>query len=125
MDFSICDVIRVGFERDVFIIRKADENAIKNMIGNRIEKVLDVSYVFQDIRNIPNGLEISEEKNWGEQYMKFRAPSPIYIIAMEKMVLKNIWISNKVPSVVSGLLEENKALVNVLSTDDMWYGVTY
>lgn len=77
MDFSICDVIRAAFERGVCIIRKADENAIKNMIGNRIEKVLDVSYAFQDIRNIPNGLEISEEKNWGTAHEVLDV-TPIY-----------------------------------------------
>ena len=67
MDFSIFDAKRAGFEKVVFIIKKENEADFKEAIGNRIEQVMDVEYVFQDIHNIPQGFEVPEGrvKPWG------------------------------------------------------------
>ena len=67
MDFSIFDAKRAGFEKVVFIIKRENEADFKEAIGKRIEKVMDVEYVFQDIHNIPQGFEIPEArvKPWG------------------------------------------------------------
>ena len=67
MDFSIYDAKRAGFEKVVFIIKKENEVDFKEAIGNRIEKVMDVEYVFQDIHNIPEGFQVPEGrvKPWG------------------------------------------------------------
>lgn len=67
MDFSIFDAKRAGFEKVVFIIKKENEADFKEAIGNRIEKVMNVEYVFQDIHNIPQGFEVPEGrvKPWG------------------------------------------------------------
>jgi len=67
MDFSIFDAKRAGFEKVVFIIKKENEADFKEAIGNRIEKVIDVAYVYQDLHNIPEGFEIPEGrvKPWG------------------------------------------------------------
>ena len=67
MDFSIFDAKRAGFEKVVFIIKKENEADFREAIGNRIEKVMDVEYVFQDIHNIPHGFKVPEGrvKPWG------------------------------------------------------------
>ncbi len=67
MDFSLFDAKRAGFEKVIFIIKKENEADFKEVIGNRMSKVMDVSYVFQDLANIPEGFEIPEgrEKPWG------------------------------------------------------------
>ena len=67
MDFSIFDAKRAGFEKVVFIIKKENEKDFKEAIGQRIEKVMNVEYVFQDIQNIPEGFEVPEGrvKPWG------------------------------------------------------------
>ena len=67
MDFSIFDAKRAGFEKVVFIIKKENEADFREAIGNRIEEVMDVEYVFQDIYNIPQGFEVPEGrvKPWG------------------------------------------------------------
>lgn len=67
MDFSIFDAKRAGFEKVVFIIKKENEDDFKEAIGKRVEKVMDVEYVFQDIHNIPEGYEVPEGrvKPWG------------------------------------------------------------
>ena len=48
MDFSIFDAKRAGFEKVVFIIKKENEADFKEAVGKRIEKIMDVAYVFQD-----------------------------------------------------------------------------
>ena len=67
MDFSIFDAKRAGFEKVVFIIKRENEQDFKEAIGKRIEKVMEVEYVFQDIQNIPDGFTVPEGrvKPWG------------------------------------------------------------
>ena len=67
MDFSIFDAKRAGFEKVVFIIKKENEADFKEAIGNRIEKVIDVASVYQDLHNLPEGFEVPKGrvKPWG------------------------------------------------------------
>ncbi len=67
MDFSIFDAKRAGFEKVVFIIKKENEEIFREAVGNRVEGLMEVAYVFQDIHNIPQGFEVPEGrvKPWG------------------------------------------------------------
>ena len=67
MDFSIFDAKKAGFEKVIFIIKKEDEEDFKEAIGNRIEKVIDVAYAYQDLHNLPDGYEVPDGrmKPWG------------------------------------------------------------
>ncbi len=67
MDYSIYDAIEAGFTKVVFIIRKDLEKDFKEIIGNRIEKVIKVEYVFQELDELPEGFVKPEErtKPWG------------------------------------------------------------
>ena len=67
MDFSIFDAKRAGFRKVVFIIKKENEADFKEAVGNRMESVMDVEYVFQDLHNLPEGFEVPEGrvKPWG------------------------------------------------------------
>lgn len=67
MDFSIFDAKRAGFDKVVFIIKKENELDFKETVGKRIEKEMEVAYVFQDINNIPEGFQVPEGrvKPWG------------------------------------------------------------
>lgn len=67
MDFSIFDAKRAGFEKVVFIIKRENEKDFKEAVGHRIEQVMDVAYVFQDIDQIPDGFRVPEGrvKPWG------------------------------------------------------------
>lgn len=60
MDFSIYDAVRAGFEKVVFIIKKENEADFKACIGNRMEKQVEVEYVYQDLNNIPEGFQVPE-----------------------------------------------------------------
>lgn len=60
IDFSIYDAIRAGFEKIVFIIKKANEKDFKEAIGKRMEKHIQVEYVFQELENLPEGYSVPE-----------------------------------------------------------------
>ena len=57
MDYSIHDALEAGFNKVVFIIRKDIEEEFRKVIGNRIEKVTEVEYAFQELEDLPAGLE--------------------------------------------------------------------
>ncbi|MCC8067554.1 MAG: hypothetical protein LIO94_10735, partial [Clostridiales bacterium] len=67
MDFSIFDAVRAGFEKVVFIIKKENEADFRAAIGDRLSRHIEVSYVFQDMRNLPDGFSVPEGrvKPWG------------------------------------------------------------
>ena len=72
MDYSIHDAIEAGFNKIVFIIRKDIEDAFKEAIGNRIEKIcsdlnVEIEYAFQERENLPEGIECPADrtKPWG------------------------------------------------------------
>lgn len=72
MDYSIHDAIEAGFNKIIFIIRKDIEDAFKEAIGDRIEKICDslgveIAYAYQDLGNLPEGVELPADrtKPWG------------------------------------------------------------
>lgn len=66
IDYSIYDAIKAGFNKVVFIIRKDIEKDFKEIIGSRIEKIIDVEYAYQDME-LPGGFESPKDrkKPWG------------------------------------------------------------
>jgi hypothetical protein len=67
MDYSIYDAMKAGFNKVVFIIRKDLEKDFREIIGNRIEKLIKVEYVFQELDALPEGFHKPAErtKPWG------------------------------------------------------------
>ena len=67
MDYSIHDALEAGFDKVVFIIRKDLEKDFKEVIGNRMEKLTEVSYAFQELDDLPEGFEKPKDrtKPWG------------------------------------------------------------
>ena len=67
MDYSIYDALAAGFNKVVFIIRKDLETDFLEVIGNRIEKLVKVEYVFQELDDLPTGFTKPEgrTKPWG------------------------------------------------------------
>ena len=60
MDYSIYDALEAGFNKIVFIIRKDLEKDFKEIIGNRIEKLVHVEYAFQELADLPEGYTVPE-----------------------------------------------------------------
>lgn len=67
MDYSVYDAMKAGFNKVVVIIRRDLEKDFKEVIGNRIEKIIKVEYVFQELDNLPQGFHKPEgrTKPWG------------------------------------------------------------
>lgn len=67
IDFSIYDAIKAGFEKVIFIIKREIEADFKERIGDRIEKYIQVEYVYQDPDDLPAGFKRPEGrvKPWG------------------------------------------------------------
>ena len=67
IDFSIFDAIKAGFQKIIFIIKKEIEEDFKEVIGERIAKLIDVEYVYQEINKVPETFVIPEGrvKPWG------------------------------------------------------------
>ena len=67
IDYSIYDARRAGFETVVFVIKHEIEDAFKAGIGDRLSKVMDVKYAYQDLNDLPEGYAVPEGrvKPWG------------------------------------------------------------
>ena len=68
MDYSIADAMEAGFDKVVFVIRKDLEKDFKEVIGNRIEKVVNVAYAYQEREDIPEQYRerfAERTKPWG------------------------------------------------------------
>lgn len=67
IDYSIYDAVQAGFETIAFIIKKDDEEAFKEAIGDRIARKVNVRYIYQRLDNLPAGYSVPEgrTKPWG------------------------------------------------------------
>ena len=67
IDYSIYDAKRAGFETVVFVIKHEIEDTFKEAIGNRLSKVMDVKYAYQQLEDLPEGYAVPEgrSKPWG------------------------------------------------------------
>ena len=67
MDYSIYDAIAAGFNKVVFVIRRSMYDDFRAIIGSRIEKLIPVSYAFQEMDDLPEGFSVPEgrKKPWG------------------------------------------------------------
>ena len=67
IDYSIYDAKRAGFETVVFVIKRAIEEDFKEAIGDRLSKIIDVKYAYQELDDLPEGYTFPEErtKPWG------------------------------------------------------------
>ena len=67
IDYSIYDAVRAGFETVVFVIKHEIEEAFKEAIGERMEKICNVKYAYQELTDLPEGYSVPEgrSKPWG------------------------------------------------------------
>lgn len=55
LDFSVYDAKKAGFDKAVFILREDMAEDFKRLIGNRISRHMAVEYVYQDMKDLPEG----------------------------------------------------------------------
>ena len=61
IDFSIFDAIKCGYNKVVFIIKRDLYDVFRETIGKRLEKYIEVQYVFQE-RQFLDGVNIPAER---------------------------------------------------------------
>ena len=67
IDFTIYDAIQTGFKKLVLIIRKEHEELFEEHLVKKIRPFIEVEYTYQDINDVPEGIEIPSERSkpWG------------------------------------------------------------
>ena len=67
LDYSVYDAHRAGFDTVIFVIKPEIEDIFREMIGDRIAKVMEVKYVFQRADDLPEGYTVPKgrAKPWG------------------------------------------------------------
>ncbi len=68
IDYSIYDAIKAGFKRIAFIINRKIEKDFKEVIGDRVSKLVETTYVFQELDTLmPDGYSVAPDrvKPWG------------------------------------------------------------
>ncbi len=62
IDYSLYDAKQAGFDRAVIIIKHAIEHDFRELVGKRIEGIMDVEYAFQEFDRVPAPYKVSPER---------------------------------------------------------------
>lgn len=62
LHYSVYDAIKSGFNKIIFIIKEENFELFKEKVGDDIEKLVEVHYVFQKNDNIINQVDIPENR---------------------------------------------------------------
>ncbi len=67
IEYSMYDAIKAGFGKIVFVIRQSFEDAFKEMIGDKLEGLCEVQYVYQELDKSLGDFALPEtrQKPWG------------------------------------------------------------
>lgn len=67
LEFSLYDALEAGFKKVIFIIKKELDEDFRALIGNSLDGLAEVHYVFQTQDMIPAGYDVPAErvKPWG------------------------------------------------------------
>lgn len=60
LEYSVCDAMRAGFNKVVFIIRPDMLDAMKQICGDKLAKKIKVEYAFQDYSSLPAWYSVPE-----------------------------------------------------------------
>src|SRR6266568_4741112 len=67
LEYSVYDAIRAGFGKVVFVIRRDIETDFKEIFIHKLQKHIEVDYVFQELDMVPAGVTVPHDrvKPWG------------------------------------------------------------
>lgn len=77
IDYSLYDARRAGFETVVFVIKREMEQSFRAGVGERLARVMDVTYVYQELDDLPAGYAVpaGRVKPWGTAHAVLAARS--------------------------------------------------
>jgi len=62
IDYSVFDAIKAGFQRVLFIINRSIEKDFKEIIGHRLELVIEVNYAYQELTDVPESILLDKSR---------------------------------------------------------------
>lgn len=67
LHYSIYDAMRAGFKRVIFLIKHEIEKDFRSIVGDPVERHMEVHYAFQQLDTLPEGYSVPEgrQKPWG------------------------------------------------------------
>ncbi len=67
VEYAIYDALRAGFGKVVMVVRQSFVDEVVEIVVNRAMKKADISFVFQELENLPPGFTLppEREKPWG------------------------------------------------------------
>jgi len=67
LEYSIFDALRAGFDHIVLVVRRETEEEFRQSLGTRLAVDVTVSYVFQEISDLPDGTGVPGQRlrPWG------------------------------------------------------------
>ena len=67
IDYSIYDAHRARFDTVVFVIKRELEETFRSSIGDRLSRVMEVRYAYQELADLPEGYAVpgGRVKPWG------------------------------------------------------------
>lgn len=67
IDYSVFDAVKAGFNRVIFIIKQENYDIFKSTIGKRLENIIEVKYVVQNMNDVPGDVTLPTDrvKPWG------------------------------------------------------------
>jgi len=79
VEYSIYDALRAGFGRVVMVVRKEFVDDFREIILKRVIKKADISFVFQELENLPEGFKLpaGRIKPWGTGHAVLMAEKEI------------------------------------------------
>lgn len=79
IDYSIYDAKYAGFTKVVFVIKEENLELFRETVGKRIEKIMEVEYVFQKTEDIPQDIQITinRSKPWGTAHAVYCARNAV------------------------------------------------
>jgi UTP-glucose-1-phosphate uridylyltransferase len=79
LEYSVYDAIRAGFGKVVFVIRRELEKDFNEIFIHKLQKHIEVDYVFQEIDMVPDGIKVPAErvKPWGTGHAVMVASSKV------------------------------------------------
>ena len=80
IDYSIYDARRAGFEKVIFVIKRALEEDFRRLLGDRIARGVQVEYAFQELDDLPAGYAVpaGRKKPWGTTHAVLAARDLIH-----------------------------------------------
>lgn len=62
IDYTLYDARLAGFDRAVLIIKRSIEHEFRELVGKRIERMMDVEYAFQEFERVPAPYRVSPDR---------------------------------------------------------------